>query len=74
MVVCLASIHPELSSIEQVWCCTKCLVRSSLHHFTWADLQARVEEARLCATEEVWVASVNHSSYEDGYWSIDNIH
>ncbi|KAG0699134.1 hypothetical protein GWK47_025900 [Chionoecetes opilio] len=57
-VVHLPPAHPELNAIEQVWGCMKRHVRSSLHRFTRADLQARLEEARLCATEDVWSVDV----------------
>ena len=39
------------------------------------DLQARLEEARLCATEEVWAGAVRRSQeFEEQYWVADNIH
>ena len=50
-------------------------VRSTLRRFTRADLQARLEEAKLCATEEVWAGAVRRSQeFEAEYWSADNIH
>ena len=42
--------------------------------FTRADLQARLEEARLAVTNDVWEGAVRRSrSFEDSYWSTDNI-
>lgn len=74
-VVRLPPAHPELNAIEQVWGCLKRHVRSTLHHFTRADLQSRLEEARLCATPEVWRGAVRRSqAFEDQYWATDNIH
>lgn len=74
-VVRLPPAHPELNAIEQVWGCMKRHVRSSLHRFTRADLQARLEEARLCATEQVWEAAVRRCrAFEEEYWLTDNIH
>ena len=50
-------------------------VRSSLHRFTRNDLQARIEEARLSVTGEVWAGAVRRSrTFEDEYWKTDNIH
>ena len=50
-------------------------MRSSLQRFTRADLQARIEEAKLCATREVWEGAVRRSTaFEDEYWCTDNIH
>ena len=50
-------------------------VRSSLQRFTWADLQARLEEAKLKATKEVWAGAVRRSrAFEDNYWASDNVH
>ena len=50
-------------------------VRSSLQRFTRADLQARMEEARLSVTVEVWEGAVRRSRrFEDDYWTTDNIH
>ncbi|XP_066963338.1 uncharacterized protein [Macrobrachium rosenbergii] len=46
-VVCLPPAHPELNATEQVWACMKHHVCSSLHRFPWADLQARLEAAKL---------------------------
>lgn len=67
--------HPELNAIEQVWGCMKRYVRSSLQRFTRADLQARLEEARLCATQEVWAGAIRQSHhFEEEYWRLDNIH
>ena len=49
-------------------------VRSSLQRFTRADLQARLEEARLAVTREVWADAIRRSrSFENDYWSSDNI-
>ncbi|XP_050721155.1 uncharacterized protein LOC127001021 [Eriocheir sinensis] len=74
-VVRLPPAHPELNAIEQVWGHMKRHVRSSLHRFTRADLQARLEEARLSVTPEVWAGAVRRSqSFEEEYWSTDNIH
>ena len=74
-VVRLPPAHPELNAIEQVWGCMKRYVRSTLRRFTRADLQARLEEAKLCATEEVWAGAVRRSQeFEAEYWSADNIH
>ena len=37
--------------------------------------KARLEEARLCATQEVWAGAVRRSQqFEDEYWLTDNIH
>ena len=67
-------VHPELNAIEQVWGVMKRHVRSSLHRFTRADLQARLEEARLSATPEVWEGSIRQSRhFEEEYWESDNI-
>ena len=50
-------------------------VRSSLQHFTRASLRARLEEARHCATTEIWEGSVRRAmKFEQDYWSSDNIH
>lgn len=50
-------------------------VRSSLQRFTRADLQARIEEAKLNTTREVWEGAVRRSrEFEDEYWCTDNIH
>ena len=49
-------------------------MRSSVHRFTRADLQARLEEARLCVTPEVWAGAVRRSQSFEVYWSTDNIH
>lgn len=74
-VVRLPPAHPELNAIEQVWGCMKRQVRSSLQRFTRADLQARLEEARLSITRDIWAGAVKRSrSFEDNYWSSDNIH
>ena len=74
-VVRLPPAHPELNAIEQVWGHMKRHVRSSLHHFTRADLHARLEEAKLGVTEKVWAGAVRRSrSFEDEYWLTDNIH
>ena len=73
-VVRLPPAHPELNAIEQVWGVMKRHVRSSLHRFTRADLQARLEEARIRATKEVWKAAIQRSKeFERHYWSTDNI-
>ena len=74
-VVRLPPAHPELNAIEQVWGHMKHQVRSSLHRFTRADLEARLEEARISVTEEVWSAAIKRSrDFENYYWSTDNIH
>ena len=74
-VVRLPPAHPELNAIEQVWGSMKKHVRSSLQRFTRADLQARIEEAKLNATREVWEGAVRRSTtFEDEYWCRDNIH
>ena len=74
-VVRLPPAHPELNAIEQVWGHMKRSVRSSLHRFTRNDLQARIEEARLSVTGEVWAGAVRRSrTFEDEYWKTDNIH
>ncbi|XP_066988215.1 uncharacterized protein [Macrobrachium rosenbergii] len=74
-VVRLPPAHPELNAIEQVWGVMKKYVRSSLHHFTRTDLIARLNEAKLCVTEDVWANAVRRSEYfEREYWSLDNIH
>ncbi|MPC59656.1 hypothetical protein E2C01_053680 [Portunus trituberculatus] len=52
-------------------------VRSTLQLFTRADqvLQARLQEAKLNVTKEVWAGAVRRSrSFEEEYWSSDNIH
>ena len=73
-VIRLPPGHPELNAIEQVWGCMKRHVRSSLRRFTRADLQDRLEEARLLATSEVWTGAVRRSrTFEDSYWTTDNI-
>ena len=39
------------------------------------DLQARLEEAKLCGSEEVWAGAVRRSQeLEEDYWSTDSIH
>ena len=49
-------------------------VRSSLRHFTRADLKARLEEARLAVTKQVWEGAVQRSqAFEDSYWLTDNV-
>ena len=74
-VVRLPPAHPELNAIEQVWGVMKNYVRSSLHHFTRTDLNARLIEAKLCVTEDVWANAVRRSEdFEREYWSLDNIH
>ena len=74
-VVRLPPAHPELNAIEQVWGHMKRHVRSSLQHFTRAGLQARLEEAKLGVTAEVWAGAVRRSQgFEEEYWSTDNIH
>ena len=74
-VVRLPPAHPELNAIEQVWGCMKKHIRSSLHKFTRADLNYRLEEAKLLATKDVWSGAVRRSrSFEDEYWVSDNIH
>ena len=74
-IIRLPPAHPELNAIEQVWGFMKRHVRSSLQRFTRADLQARLEEARLSVTEEVWEGAVRRSrSFEDNYCLADNIH
>lgn len=74
-IVRLPPAHPELNAIEQVWGVMKRYVRSSLQRFTRADLQARMEEARLSVTAEVWEGAVRRSRrFEDDYWTTDNIH
>ncbi|XP_066958087.1 uncharacterized protein [Macrobrachium rosenbergii] len=73
-VVRLPPAHPELNAIDQVWACMKRHVCSSLHRFTRADLQARLEEAKLLVTHRVWASAVKRSrDFEDGYLSSDNI-
>ncbi|XP_066947072.1 uncharacterized protein [Macrobrachium rosenbergii] len=74
-VVRLPPGHPELSAIEQVWGCVKRHILSSLQRFTRADLQAKLQEARLCANTEVWTGAIRHSQrFEEEYWTLDNIH
>lgn len=74
-VIRLPPAHPELNAIEQVWGCMKKHVRSTLQRFTRADLQARLQEAKLIATKEVWAGAVRRArSFEEEYWSLDNIH
>lgn len=74
-IVRLPPAHPELNAIEQVWGFMKRHVRSSLQRFTRADLQARMEEARLSVTQEVWESAVRRSrTFEDNYCLADNIH
>ena len=74
-VVRLPPAHPELNAIEQVWGHMKRYVRSSLQRFTRADLQARMEEARLTITGDVWTGAVRRSrAFEDSYRSTDNMH
>ena len=73
-VIRLPPAHPELNEIEQVWGHMKMKVRSSLHRFTRTELQARVEEARLSVTPQVWASAVRRSqNFEKDYWSSDNI-
>ncbi|XP_066938309.1 uncharacterized protein [Macrobrachium rosenbergii] len=74
-VVRLPPAHPELNAIEQVWGVMKRYVRSSLHRFTRADLMARLEEAKLCATKELWAGAIKRSeAFEREYWLADNVH
>ena len=74
-VVRLPPGHPELNAIEQVWGCLKRHVRSSLQRFTRADLQARLDEAKLLATSAVWAGAVRRSRrFEENYWVTDNVH
>lgn len=50
-------------------------MRSSLQRFTVADLKPRLQEARICAAEEVWGAAIKCTKkFESYYWSTDNIH
>ena len=71
----LPPAHPELNAIEQVWGFMKRQVRSSLQRFTRADLYARIEEARIAVTREIWAGAIRRSrSFEEDYWSSDNIH
>ncbi|KAK8404000.1 hypothetical protein O3P69_000215 [Scylla paramamosain] len=73
-VIRLPPAHPELTAIKQVWGCMKRHVRSTLQRFTRADLQARLQEAKLIATK-VWAGAVRRSrSFEEEYWSSDSIH
>ncbi|KAK8388215.1 hypothetical protein O3P69_020241 [Scylla paramamosain] len=65
-VIQLPPAHPELNAIEQVWGCMKRHVRSTSQRFTRADLQARLQEAKLIATNEVWAGAVRRSrSFEE---------
>ncbi|XP_066970162.1 uncharacterized protein [Macrobrachium rosenbergii] len=74
-IVRLPAAHPELNAIEQVWGHMKRYVRSSLQRFTRADLQARLEEARLSVTGDVWAGAVRRArAFEDSYRSTDNMH
>ena len=74
-IVHLQSGHPELNTNEQVSGCMKRFVRFSLQRFTQADLQARLQEARLSATQEVWAGAFRQShQFEEVYWRLDNIH
>ncbi|XP_066958646.1 uncharacterized protein [Macrobrachium rosenbergii] len=74
-VVRLPPGHPELSAIEQVWGCMKCHVHSSLQRFTRADLQAKLQEARICTNPEAWTGVIHQSlRFEEEYWTLDNIH
>ena len=71
----LAQFFLSLNAIEQVWGHMKRYVRSSLQRFTRADLQARLEEARLSVTGDVWAGAVRRSrEFEDSYRSTDNMH
>ena len=73
-VVRLPPAHPELNAIEQVWAHMKRHVRSSLRHFTRADLKARLEEARLAVTKDLWEGAVRRAqAFEDEYWLTDNV-
>lgn len=62
-VIRLPPAHPELNAIEQVWGCMKKHVRSTLQRFTQADLQVRLQEAKLIATKEVWVGAERRSRF-----------
>lgn len=74
-VVRLPPAHPELNAIEQVWGSMKRYVRSSLQRFTRATLKARLEEAKLRATKDIWAGAVRRAmAFEEEYWSSDNIH
>ncbi|XP_066950821.1 uncharacterized protein [Macrobrachium rosenbergii] len=74
-VVRLPPAHPKLNAIEQVWWCMKQYVHSSLRRFTQADLRARLHEAMLSPTPEVWAGAVRQSRhFEKEYWKSDNIH
>lgn len=74
-VVRLPPAHPELNAIEQVWGCMKRYVRSSLQRFTRADLQARIQEAKVIANAEVWAGAIRRSrAFEEEYIVSDNIH
>ena len=49
-------------------------VRSNLRRFTRADLQARMDQAKCCATREVWAAAVRRArDFEANYWVSDNL-
>ena len=74
IVVRLPSAHPELKVIEQVWAHMKRYVSSPLWHFTRADLQARLKEARLGVTKQVWEGAVQRSqAFVNEYWLTDNV-
>ena len=50
-------------------------IRSSLQRFTRAELQPRLEEAKLSVTCDVWAGALRRSlAFEDSYHSTDNMH
>lgn len=50
-------------------------MRSSVQRLTRSELQTRLEEARHCASKEVWEGAVRRSmAFEEAYWAMDNIH
>lgn len=67
----MAARLPELNAIDQVWGCIKQHIRSSLQQFARVDLQAMLEEARLCITEVVWAGAVLRSrAFEDEFHTL----
>ncbi|XP_066969118.1 uncharacterized protein [Macrobrachium rosenbergii] len=71
-VVRLPPGHPELNAIGQGM---KRHVRSPLQRFTRADLQAKLQESRLCTNPEVWTGVILQSQrFEEEYWTLDNNH
>ena len=61
----MVQAHHVILVIIRVWGAVKRHIRSSLKHFTHADLQARLEEAKQLATGEVCAIAVRRATHID---------